>query len=110
MTWLVSLTSFSCGLSGTNLTQASHIVMLDPVGGTNDEAKAVESQVRTLRQRWLCSCSLRRNVCPDQAIGRAHRQGQTKKLVVARFIVKDTLEYDILKQVTNLSGCALFVR
>ncbi len=44
--------------------------MLDPVGGTNEEAKAIEGQ----------------------AIGRAHRQGQTKKLVLARFIVKDTLE------------------
>lgn len=31
--------------SGTNLIEATHILLLDPVAGTAEKAKAVESQV-----------------------------------------------------------------
>jgi len=39
-------------------------------------------------------------VAEAQAIGRAHRQGQTKKLVVARFVVLGTIEYELFKRNT----------
>ena len=46
--------------SGTNLTEASHVVLMDPVAGLHDEAVAVE----------------------QQAIGRAHRIGQNKQVAI----------------------------
>jgi len=58
--------------SGTNLIEATHVILLDPVQGTKKESKAIE----------------------DQAIGRAHRQGQKQQVVVVRFIVKDTIEHE----------------
>jgi hypothetical protein len=45
--------------------------MTDPVTGSKKEAQAIESQ----------------------AIGRAHRQGQTKQITIVRFIVKNTIEH-----------------
>jgi SNF2 family DNA or RNA helicase len=33
-------------------------------------------------------------VSPEQAIGRAHRLGQTQKLTVVRFLVVDTVEHE----------------
>eukprot|EP00456_Euglypha_rotunda_P005946 TRINITY_DN110123_c0_g1_i1.p1 TRINITY_DN110123_c0_g1~~TRINITY_DN110123_c0_g1_i1.p1 ORF type:complete len:124 (-),score=4.62 TRINITY_DN110123_c0_g1_i1:223-594(-) len=72
---VIMLTTGSAA-SGTNLTQASHIVFIEPIAGTQEEAYAVESQ----------------------AIGRAHRQGQTKQLVVARFVAKDTIEWELYKR------------
>jgi hypothetical protein len=59
--------------SGTNLTKASEIIFLDPVYGEKTLRKQTESQ----------------------AIGRAHRIGQKKQLIVTRFIVKDTIEEEI---------------
>jgi len=44
--------------SGTNLTEATHIVLMDPVAGTQAEAVSIE----------------------QQAIGRAHRMGQNKQV------------------------------
>jgi len=46
--------------SGTNLTEATHIVLMDPVAGSQAEAVSIE----------------------QQAIGRAHRMGQNKELTV----------------------------
>jgi SNF2 family DNA or RNA helicase len=43
----------------------------DPVTGSKKEAQAIESQ----------------------AIGRAHRQGQTKQITIVRFVVKNTIEH-----------------
>jgi len=57
--------------SGSNLIEASHVILLDPVMGNKKEAQAVESQ----------------------AIGRAYRQGQTRQVVVVRFMVKDSKEH-----------------
>jgi len=54
--------------SGTNLTEATHIVLMDPVAGTQAEAVSIE----------------------QQAIGRAHRMGQNRQvrlIQAARFIV-----------------------
>ena len=44
--------------SGTNLVEASHVILIDPVAGSKEEAIAVEAQ----------------------AIGRAHRMGQRKQV------------------------------
>lgn len=59
--------------SGTNLVEASHVVLLDPLESSYEEVQAAEKQ----------------------AIGRACRQGQKKKVKVVRFIVKDSVEEDL---------------
>lgn len=66
----VMLLSLGKAASGTNLTEATHVILIDPVAGTKEEANAIEMQ----------------------AIGRAHPQGQKKEITVVRFIVKDTVE------------------
>lgn len=59
--------------SGTNLTKASEIILLDPVYGTKETRINIE----------------------NQAIGRIHRIGQTNNIKVTRFIIKDSIENDI---------------
>ena len=59
--------------SGTNLTKAEQVILLDPVFGTYEYRRNTE---------W-------------QAIGRAYRMGQTKEVNVIRFIVRDTIEEEI---------------
>lgn len=61
--------------SGTNLTKAKRIILLDPVYGSYKFRKATE----------------------NQAIGRAHRLGQTENIKVLRLIIKDTIENEIYK-------------
>jgi hypothetical protein len=69
----VMMLSLDRAASGTNLTMASHVVLIEPVAGTKEEALATEGQ----------------------AIGRAHRQGQTKELHVLRLIMRDTIEHEL---------------
>lgn len=59
--------------SGTNLTKASKVILLDPVYGDKDYRLNIE----------------------NQAIGRIHRIGQKKDVEVIRFLIKDTIEEDI---------------
>ena len=54
----VIMLSLEHAASGTNLVEASHVILIDPVAGSKEEAIAVESQ----------------------AIGRAHRMGQDKQV------------------------------
>ncbi|ELR15494.1 SNF2 domain containing protein [Acanthamoeba castellanii str. Neff] len=68
----VLMLSLENAASGTNLTQASHIILVDPICGSRSRAHAIEAQ----------------------AIGRAHRLGQTQKLTVVRFLVVDTVEHE----------------
>jgi SNF2 family DNA or RNA helicase len=70
--------------AGTNLTAASTVILLDPV--------YKESQDGTMG-----SYEFRRNV-EWQAIGRAYRTGQTKKVTVVRMIIKDSVEEEIYKK------------
>lgn len=56
--------------SGTNLTKAKQVILLDPVYGDYKYRKSIETQ----------------------AIGRAHRLGQTDVVKVVRFIISDTVE------------------
>jgi len=54
----VIMLSLEHAVSGTNLTEATHIVLMDPVAGSQAEAVSIE----------------------QQAIGRAHRMGQNKEV------------------------------
>ena len=72
---VIMLSSETC-CSGSNLTEASHIVLLDTVNGEKGEANAIE----------------------EQAIGRSARLGQTKSVKVVRLIMKDTIENEYYNQ------------
>lgn len=69
----VLLLSLENAASGTDLAVATHVLLLDPFAGTKEEAKATEAQ----------------------AIGRAFRQGQKNRLVVIRFVVKNSIEQEL---------------
>lgn len=69
----VIMLSSESAASGTNLTAASQVILLDPVYGSYEFRRNTE---------W-------------QAIGRAYRMGQTKPVTVVRFIIKDTVESEI---------------
>ena len=69
----VIMLSSESAASGTNLTKAEMVILLDPVYGTYEYRRNTE---------W-------------QAIGRAYRMGQTKQVQVVRFIVKNTVEEEI---------------
>jgi DNA repair protein RAD5 len=60
--------------SGINLTIANKIILLEPVYGSKQYRSNIE----------------------NQAIGRSDRIGQNKPIDVFRFIIKDTIEEDIL--------------
>lgn len=69
----IIMLSSESSASGTNLTKAEMVILLDPVYGTYEYRRNTE---------W-------------QAIGRAHRMGQTKEVEVVRFIVRNTVEDEI---------------
>lgn len=60
--------------SGINLTVANKIILLEPIYGNKEYRYSVESQ----------------------AIGRADRIGQERPINIYRFIIKDTIEEDII--------------
>lgn len=66
---LLSLESCS---SGSNLTEASHVFLVDAVYGDREQALAIE----------------------EQAIGRVKRLGQTDTVHVHRFVIRGTIEED----------------
>ena len=66
----VVLLSSDKASSGLNLTEATHIVLLDTFNTDKESSKVIE----------------------QQAIGRAVRIGQKKNVFVKRFIMKDTIE------------------
>jgi SNF2 family DNA or RNA helicase len=61
--------------SGTNLTKASQVILLDPIYGTYKYRKDQERQ----------------------AIGRAHRLGQKKSIKLIRLLIKESVEDEIYK-------------
>lgn len=69
----VIMLSSESAASGTNLTKAEMVILLDPVYGTYEYRRNTE---------W-------------QAIGRAYRMGQSKQVTVVRFVVKGTVEEEI---------------
>lgn len=69
----VIMLSSESAASGTNLTKAGQVILLDPVVGTYEYRRNTE---------W-------------QAIGRAYRMGQTKEVEVVRIIINNTVEDEI---------------
>lgn len=69
----VIMLSSKSAASGTNLTKATMVVLLDPVSGSYEYRKNTE---------W-------------QAIGRAYRMGQQSQVEVVRLVIKGTVEEDI---------------
>ena len=68
----VVLLSSDRAASGLNLTEASHIILLDTLNTSPEKARQIE----------------------DQAIGRSVRLGQKKKIIIKRFIMEDTIEHE----------------
>jgi SNF2 family DNA or RNA helicase len=69
----VLLLCLSDAASGTNLIEANYVVLLDPMQGSIEEARAYELQ----------------------ALGRAHRQGQDQRVHLVRFVVRDSVEEEL---------------
>ena len=68
----VLLLSSEKAASGLTLTEASHIILMDTMNSDPETSRTIE----------------------NQAIGRAVRIGQTKKVIVNRLIIKDSIEED----------------
>lgn len=60
--------------SGLNLTEANKIIFIEPVYGTETNRKNIE----------------------NQAVGRVNRIGQNKSIEIIRFIMKDTVEEELV--------------
>lgn len=69
----VIMLSLTNSASGTNLTEASHIIFVEPINSRHEEVKAIEAQ----------------------AIGRACRLGQKNKIKVIRILTRNTIEENI---------------
>mgnify|MGYP001388959481 CR=1 FL=1 len=69
----VIMLSLSNSASGTNLTEATHIIFVEPINSKFEEVKAIEGQ----------------------AIGRACRLGQKNKVKVIRILTHNTIEEQI---------------
>jgi SNF2 family DNA or RNA helicase len=65
--------------SGTNLTEATHIIFIEPINASSEECIAIESQ----------------------AIGRACRVGQKNKVTVIRILIENSIEEEIYKKSYN---------
>lgn len=72
---IICLSSEHCA-SGINLTSANKIILMEPIYGSKDYRKDIE----------------------NQAIGRADRIGQKRPIEIIRFIIKDTIEEEILNE------------
>lgn len=72
----VIMLSSESAASGTNLTKAKKVILLDPISGTYDYRRNME---------W-------------QAVGRAYRMGQNSSVEIVRFIIRDTVEEEIYRE------------
>lgn len=72
----VLLLCFERSISGLNLSEARHVVLLHPLVGHAHEVAAME----------------------EQAVGRAHRRGQTNHVTVHHMVAEDTHEEELWKQ------------
>ena len=72
----IVLLSSDKAVSGLNLTEANHIILLDTLNNDKETSRIIE----------------------EQAIGRAVRIGQKKIVKVKRLIMSDTIEHDFYVQ------------
>ena len=75
----VIMLSLEKSASGTNLTEATHIIFVEPIDQTPEEVRAIESQ----------------------AIARACRIGQEKKVKVIRILTRNTIEEEIYNKLES---------
>lgn len=75
----VIMLSLNNSASGTNLTEATHIFFVEPIDSSKKECEAIEGQ----------------------AIGRACRLGQNKKVKIIRVLTKNTIEEEIFNKNYN---------
>jgi SNF2 family DNA or RNA helicase len=75
----VIMLSLKNSASGTNLTEATHIIFIEPINASSEECIAIESQ----------------------AIGRACRVGQKNKVTVIRILIENSIEEEIYKKSYN---------
>jgi SNF2 family DNA or RNA helicase len=69
----VIMLSLENAASGTNLTEATHVIFTDPIDGSKEQIQTIE----------------------NQAIGRACRIGQKNQVKIIKLITKDTIEEEI---------------
>lgn len=72
----VIMLSLKNAASGTTLTEATHILFIEPINATPEECKAIEGQ----------------------AIGRACRIGQENKVNVMRILIENSIEEEIYRK------------
>jgi len=75
----VIMLSLKNAASGTNLTEATHIIFIEPINASSEECRAIEGQ----------------------AICRACRIGQKNKVTVIRILIEGTIEEEIYKKSYN---------
>jgi SNF2 family DNA or RNA helicase len=75
----VIMLSLKNAASGTNLTEATHILFIEPINASKEECRAIEGQ----------------------AIGRACRVGQKNKVSVMRILIENSVEEEIYKRSYN---------
>ena len=72
----IIMLSLKNAASGTNLTEATHIIFIEPINAQKEEIETIEKQ----------------------SIARACRIGQKQKVKIIRILVKDTIEEEIYNQ------------
>jgi len=75
----VIMLSLKNAASGTNLTEATHIIFIEPINASSEECRAIEGQ----------------------AMCRACRIGQKNKVSVIRILIEGTVEEEIYKKSYN---------
>jgi SWI/SNF-related matrix-associated actin-dependent regulator of chromatin subfamily A3 len=75
----VIMLSLKNAASGTNLTEATHILFIEPINASSEECRAIEGQ----------------------AIGRACRVGQKNKVNVMRILIQNSIEEEIYRKYYN---------
>lgn len=75
----VIMLSLKNAASGTNLTEATHIFFVEPINAVREESKAIEGQ----------------------AIARACRVGQKRKIMLMRILISNSIEEDIYRNYYN---------
>jgi DNA repair protein RAD5 len=72
----VIMLSLKNAASGTNLTETTHIIFVEPINASKEESRVLESQ----------------------AIARACRIGQKRKIILIRILIDNTIEEEIYRE------------